>query len=48
MRDFPKLPVLDNSAKFEIVSSVLAIAINKTIFATGSDDSASGNVGSLL
>lgn len=36
--DYPRLPVLDNSAEFEIVSSVLATAINKTIFAAGTDE----------
>lgn len=36
--DFPKLPVLENGANFEINSDVLANAINKTIFATGTDE----------
>ena len=36
--DFPKLPLLDNSANFEIVSSVLAMAIDKTLFAAGIDE----------
>ena len=36
--DFPKLPLLENAANFEIVSSVLATAVNKTIFAAGTDE----------
>ena len=36
--EFPKLPALESASSLEIEASVLASAINKTIFATGNDD----------
>jgi len=36
--EFPKSPVLDSPSKFALPAGTLATAINKTIFATGSDD----------
>jgi len=36
--EFPKLPALDSTSALEIDASVLASAINKTIFATGNDE----------
>ncbi|MBP6389931.1 MAG: DNA polymerase III subunit beta [Flavobacteriales bacterium] len=36
--EFPKSPVLDSPSKFVLPAGTLATAINKTIFATGSDD----------
>ncbi len=36
--EFPKLPALEAASSLELDASVLASAINKTIFATGNDD----------
>ena len=36
--EFPKSPVLDTPSKFNLPAGTLAMAINKTIFATGNDD----------
>lgn len=36
--DFPRIPVLDNASSIKISGSILANAINKTLFATGVDD----------
>lgn len=36
--DFPKTPVLESPAKVDISAEVLAIAIEKTIFASGNDE----------
>lgn len=36
--DFPKIPVVDNASSVSIPASVLAEAINKTIFAVSNDD----------
>lgn len=36
--DFPKIPVVDNAASVNLPSSVLAEAINKTIFAVSNDE----------
>jgi len=36
--DYPKLPQLAETAKIEMPSSMLASAINKTVFATGNDE----------
>ncbi|MCI0921876.1 DNA polymerase III subunit beta [Sphingobacterium rhinopitheci] len=36
--DFPKIPVVDNVSKVSLVASVLAEAINKTIFAVSTDE----------
>ena len=36
--EYPKTPSLENTTNLEIASSVLAYAINKTIFATGNDE----------
>ena len=36
--DFPRVPSLDNSNSIRISGSILANAINKTLFATGVDD----------
>ncbi|HMR17983.1 MAG TPA: DNA polymerase III subunit beta [Sphingobacterium sp.] len=36
--DFPKIPVVDNASTVEIASSILAEAINKTIFAVSNDE----------
>jgi DNA polymerase-3 subunit beta len=36
--EFPKLPSLESASSLELDSSVLASAINKTIFATGNDE----------
>ncbi len=36
--DFPRVPTLDNSSSIRISGSILANAINKTLFATGVDD----------
>jgi DNA polymerase-3 subunit beta len=36
--EFPKSPVLESPTKFTLPAGTLAMAINKTIFATGNDD----------
>lgn len=36
--EFPKLPALESTSSLDIEASVLASAINKTIFAAGNDD----------
>jgi len=36
--EFPKLPNIDSAASLEMDSSILASAVNKTIFATGNDE----------
>ncbi|MEO8587896.1 MAG: DNA polymerase III subunit beta, partial [Flavobacteriales bacterium] len=36
--EFPKSPVLEDAAKMTLPAGTLAMAINKTIFATGNDD----------
>lgn len=37
-RDFPKIPEVDSQTSFEIPADILVSSINKTIFATGTDD----------
>ena len=36
--EFPQIPVLEDTTKTEINSSIIASAINKTLFATGNDE----------
>ena len=36
--EFPQVPVLEDTTKTEISSSIIANAINKTLFATGNDE----------
>ena len=36
--EFPKVPTLESASSFELPAKVFAVAINKTIFATGNDD----------
>ncbi len=36
--EFPQIPVLEDTTKLEINSSIIANAINKTLFATGNDE----------
>ena len=36
--EYPKVPEMENTTSFEISSSILVNAINKTIFATGNDE----------
>ncbi|MGE5425205.1 MAG: DNA polymerase III subunit beta [Syntrophothermus sp.] len=36
--EYPRTPALDNTTSIELTSSILAQAINKTLFATGNDE----------